>query len=35
MIILTAIRFVRELTAEALALREQVMARYPHLRDEI
>jgi hypothetical protein len=35
MIILTAFRFVRQIVEDAIALREQVMARYPHLRDEI
>ncbi len=35
MIILTAFRFVREVVEEAMELREQVLARYPHLRQEM
>jgi hypothetical protein len=35
MIVFTALRFMHEVLEEALALREQVLAGYPHLRDEV
>ncbi len=35
MIILTAFRFIHDVVEEAMALRKQVLARYPHLRDDI
>jgi hypothetical protein len=34
MIILTAFRFIRDIVEEAIVLRDQVLARYPHLRED-
>ena len=34
MIIITALRFVNELITDAMALRAEVLARYPHLLED-